>query len=186
MKSAICAAAFLFGCSVEEATDPARQATDAALTDAAAADFAPPEAVDALATDTTPADAAAPFLEVGTGARTFQPLEAGQRIPIVQGIQGGYHVWGALRGGGFSDQNVQLLFRLHDGQRILAGADLLESALPLGPDGHFTYAGAFVIFSSLDVEALSGQPLTLEAQIRAADGTRLSSAIEVVPVCCEQ
>ena len=38
-----------------------------------------------------------PAVELGTGLTTFAPLTDGDRVTIIMGPQGGYHVWGAAR-----------------------------------------------------------------------------------------
>ena len=134
-----------------------------------------------------PLDGSAPFLEIGTGARRYEPLEAGQRIPIIQGIQGGYHVWGGLRAAGFEDAEVRIRFALHRGDELLAQADYIEPTLPVAADGTYTYGGVAVVFvDNALVDPASGQTLRLSAEVEATDGTRLGDAVEVVPVCCEQ
>ena len=73
------------------------------------------------------------WIEVGTGTRAFQPLTDGAPITIEAGLQGGYHVTGALRAAGPDDHPVPIRFSLSlDGEEI--GAVDTYLALEPGPD----------------------------------------------------
>lgn len=58
--------------------------------------------------DGTQGGGEAPWIEVGTGEWTFEPLEDGQDVPLVFGSQGGYHVWASYRAGGIDPQDVRI------------------------------------------------------------------------------
>lgn len=173
----------LLGC--ESGADPAPEAdmAPAPMVDAE------PEPADAEAPDPSDAGEAGGWIELGTGARSFEALDPGQQVPIIRGIQGGYHVWGAFRGGGFDDGEVRTLFWLDlDGQTI-ARADYSDFGLP--PDRRdptaFEYAGVAVIYDSNDaVQPTSGNAMTLRVEVQSlVDGQVLRDAMQVVPVCCE-
>lgn len=164
---------------------------------APAVDMAPMPVVDAELPD--PEDAEVPdpvdaaegggWIELGTGARSFEVLDPGQEVPIIRGIQGGYHVWGAFRGGGFDDSDVRTRFWLDlDGQTI-ARADYSDFGLPTDRRDPtvFEYAGVSVIYDSNDaVQPTSGNPMTLRVEVQSlGDGQVLRDSIQVVPVCCE-
>lgn len=126
------------------------------------------------------------WVELGTGARRYEPLSAGQEVPIIAGIQGGFHVWGGFRGDGFADDEVRIRFELSRDGVSYAAADYTEFGLPRGRDGAFDYAAVAVVFCDNDeVQASSGQTMTLRLAVEAADGQVLTDAIEVVPRCCE-
>lgn len=129
------------------------------------------------------------WIELGTGFRTFEPLEPGQQVPIIMGIQGGYHVWGGIRGGGFDDSDVRLRFQLDLDGATIARADYAEFGLP--PDRRDpslrAYPGVAVIYDDNDrVQPTSGRTMTLRVEVRSnADGQVMTDETEVVPVCCQ-
>ena len=65
------------------------------------------------------ADASDAWVEIGTGLRpmSYEPVEDGSRLDMVYGLQGGYHIWAAFEGGGFSPRGVNFRFTLYDGDR---------------------------------------------------------------------
>ena len=127
-----------------------------------------------------------PWIQMGTGFRRFESLESGQRVPIIAGIQGGFHVWGAFQGGGFVGENVNVLFKLYLGGRHLAEADYFEYFLPVNADGQFEYTGVSVIyFENDDVEPTSGQQMRLTLEVKTEEGLMLNDEMEIIPICCE-
>lgn len=89
-------------------------------------------------------DASAPSIEVGTGSSGFEALREDQRVPFIQGPQGGgryegYHLWGALRAVGYDpeDATIRLIYLRADDREEFARQ---ERILPLQPAGD----GSFV------------------------------------------
>lgn len=134
-------------------------------------------------------DAAAGWVELGTGTRDFEALEPGQEVPIIQGIQGGYHVWGGFRGGGFDDADVRLRFWLELDGVALGRADYSEFGLPPSRtgDADYAYAGVAVVYDSNDdVQPTAGRTMTLRVEVQSLiDGQVMTDSAEVVPICCE-
>jgi len=179
----------LWGCQSEDTGGPATGGDS--LTDAAAAtrDGGPPTDDHVRAEDAgaPPLDAGVPYVRVGTGSRQFVPLMAGQPVPIIQGPQGGFHVWGGFVGAGFPADGVRILFRLRLAGDVIAEADYTEAELPTDAAGQYTYAGVAVVYHNNDqVQPTSGQPMTLECEVHASDGAVFSDTIAVVPTCCER
>src|SRR5947209_6948520 len=58
------------------------------------------------------APAGVPAVEVGTGQETFIALGDGDAVPIIHGLQGGYHVWGAARASNLAASQLHLVFTL--------------------------------------------------------------------------
>ena len=125
-----------------------------------------------------------PYLEVGTGFRAFEPLEPGQRVPIVRGIQGGIHVWGGFRGAGFDPVKLEISFELRDEGVAVGDAGYTDDVFP-GDGGDFEYSAVAVIFYENTPELFSGRTMELSVQIRDRTGAVLSDAVEVIPECCE-
>lgn len=127
-----------------------------------------------------------PFFTVGTGARSFEPLTEGQQIPIIQGIQGGFHVWGGFRAAGFSDANLSINFTLTHNSSKVADAQYTEPSVPRNAAGEYEYAQvAVVFFDNDDTERLSGEDMVLSAEVTTEAGERYGASITVVPVCCQ-
>lgn len=157
--------------------------------DAAATSDARPGPTRDAGGEPTDAAVASGWIELGTGARSFEPLEAGQEVPIIAGIQGGFHVWGGFRGGGFDDSDVELRFWLTlDGQTI-ARANYSEFGLPTDRSDPtvFDYGGVAVVYESNDmVQRTSGEAMVLNVEVTSlADRQVMSDSIAVVPLCCE-
>jgi len=127
-----------------------------------------------------------PYLELGTGFRRFEALSEGQVVPIIEGIQGGYHVWGALKGRGFLDSDISLLFTLSLDGEVIAEADYFEFELPVDRAGDYVYPGVAVIYYENErVGPSSGREMTLSLTINTSDGQSFSDEIKLRPVCCE-
>lgn len=134
-----------------------------------------------------PDAALAAFVEIGTGARRYARLEAGQEVPIIQGPQGGFHVWGGFRGRGFPDDTVRIQFALDLEGETIATADYTEFGLPTDSTGLYTYAAVAVIYlENARVEPSSGKRMTLRTTVEASDGQSLTDQIDVTPICCER
>ena len=127
-----------------------------------------------------------PYLELGTGFRRFEPVMNGQEVPIIEGIQGGYHVWGALRGRGFTATDISLLFELSLDGEVIASADYFEYELPVDRSGDYVYPGVSVIyFENERVGPSSGREMTLLLTLSTSDGETLTDQVTLRPVCCE-
>ena len=127
-----------------------------------------------------------PWIEIGTGFRRYEMLTEGQEVPIIAGIQGGFHVWGGFIGKGFDDLDVRIIYTLELNGEPLASADYLEFELPKNNRGEFEYAGVSVIyFNNEDVEITSGYEMVLKLRVETQDGLHLSDEQTLVPRCCE-
>ena len=125
-----------------------------------------------------------PWIEIGTGASQFEPLTAGQEVPLVMGPQGGYHVWGAFRGGDFDHENLTIEFVLVRGTTdVVAGASYIDDGDIV--DGGIEYSRVTVILRDVEPEDISGDLAILALRVRTRDGLELRDEIEIVPICCE-
>ncbi len=55
-----------------------------------------------------------PLVILGTGEVGWEDLEDGDSVSLVSGLQGGQHIWGAVRVAGIDWLDVDLTFRVHD------------------------------------------------------------------------
>ena len=127
-----------------------------------------------------------PWIRLGTGFRRFEELVTGQEVPIIAGIQGGFHVWGGFVGRGFDDIDVRIVYSLDLDGTPFAAADYFEFDLPRNSRSEFEYAGVSVIyFNNDDVERTTGQEMTLKVEVMTRDGMTLQDEQRLIPICCE-
>ena len=64
----------------------------------------------------------AAHLDLGTGRVAFEAAPSGARVPLIQGLQGGYHVWTSFYAYGFSTRVARM--DLHTRWENLEGSQL--------------------------------------------------------------
>ena len=122
-------------------------------------------------------------LELGTGTDFFEPLDEGDRVWVVFGPQGGYHLDGSLRALGIEagdperpDQtdNPLVWFRVFDGGLQLANQSLRMGLFPVaGADGVYEWVGEQVILSIASDQEVAGRELLFEVELQDAAGNVL-------------
>ena len=129
-------------------------------------------------------DGSGAWIEIGTGIESYEPLTAGQQMPITQGPQGGFHVWGGFAGDGFDPSNAEISYVLVVDDQVVATATIFDTIPRVGDQ--YEYSRVTVILRG-DVfpEDISGQTATLAVRVRTDDDQELTDQIEVVPTCCE-
>jgi hypothetical protein len=93
----------------------------------------PPAPPDGGVVDAGVCGSGPPTLEVGTGASAFIPLQDGDPVTIINGPQGGSHIWGALRTCGLDPANVTINYKVY----VIDSATQLSSTqflIPLQAD----------------------------------------------------
>lgn len=149
-----------------------------------------PDPADADAAFSTPPPASdgsiEVFLQVGTGARRFEAIENGGDVGIVQGPQGGFHVWGGLRADGFDPgAQVRLDFELVQSGSVVARATYYDALERTEAEGPFEYAAVAVVIEKVEPRSVADLPATLRLSLTTEDGHVLEDEIEVIPRCCE-
>jgi hypothetical protein len=126
-----------------------------------------------------------PFVTIGTGTSRYETLSAGESMDIIQGPQGGYHVWGALRAGGIDPHGVTLNFGLYLGEKLVAEAHYEDDLVPTQmPEAPYEYTRVAVILIENDPGAVTDRPARLTVELVPADGPPLTDEVEVRPLCC--
>jgi hypothetical protein len=131
--------------------------------------------------DTPTADLAT--VEIGTGFVSFVPVLEGQALDIIEGIQGGYHLFGGFRVEGLAQRNLTIDFDIEWNGESVGGASYVDDLI--GGTSPFEYSGVAVIFDDNDVPPeVSGNPVTLSVTLRDSEGVTVSDSVEVIPRCC--
>ena len=110
-------------------------------------------------------------------------MNEGQRVDLVHGPQGGYHVWGAFRGYGFDPQNFALTFRLLDDALVVGRANYVDSIVGTASPIEYT-AVTVILDEGVDPQQFTGQTLTLELELRSSDPLVLRDSVSLRPICC--
>jgi hypothetical protein len=125
-----------------------------------------------------------PAIELGTGEVEFVPLADGDPVPLTFGLQGGQHVWGALRVVGIDWREIALTFALEgpDGVALtpttqmyteLQDCDVSVSGCTPGMG---ELVGATVIIEDDDAGAVVGGDVTLRVEGSDTSGRSASAA----------
>ena len=141
------------------------------------------------------AEAALPSLELGTGFNQFAPLTCGESLDIIQGPQGGFHLWAALRTQGLSSTTTwSLVCTFERDGETLAEARYVDR-FTLAQGGALDYPGIAVIFFDTEPEQHNALQGELSCHLEAPDAPefdrpevleRLQDKVEVVPQCCRR
>jgi hypothetical protein len=59
-----------------------------------------------------PSFPAPPDVTLGTGSDLFVPVADGDQVPIIMGLQGGFHIWGSVRARYVDPHQLHLVFTL--------------------------------------------------------------------------
>ena len=116
-----------------------------------------------------------PAVDVGTGVDQFVALHDGDPVPIIHGIQGGYHVWGSVRAHNLAPSDVKLRFtltRVADGAAITLRTDTVD----LDDSEHL---GSAVFLP--DPDAVRGQACRLHLDVTDSTGRAASSEHLITP-----
>jgi len=128
-----------------------------------------------------------PWCEIGTGDVEYVPLQDGDEVGVVGGIQGGDHIWGSARVTGVDWRDITLVFELLDDEGLPAS----ESSSLIGELQHCTRSdtecepgmGETVGFPVI-VEELSsvvGDDITMRLTVTDRAGRTATDAVAVDP-----
>ncbi|MDB4975737.1 MAG: putative secreted protein [Myxococcaceae bacterium] len=124
-------------------------------------------------------------LALGTGESSFAALTPGQRVQMVAGTQGGYHVWLSLRASGFHDDRLRMQLALRsDGPVPLASSDLEVTFEPVtggAPGAPFSIEHVGWPAQLLEPWCAVDRTLSISATVTDGEGHRASASIQIVP-----
>ena len=105
-------------------------------------------------------------------------------MPIIRGMQGGYHVYGGFEVSGISPGDVTIDFEiLLDGESIAVAAyqDVLQGDGPT-----YRYAGvAVILYDNVEPDDVSERTVEMTVRVEDRRGVVLEDSITLVPICCE-
>jgi hypothetical protein len=118
-------------------------------------------------------------LEVTLGTsdrgREFTPITDGDVLEIEAGMQGGYHIWGAIRVADIAPRDVLLEFELRVDDTVVGQVSYVDDVFATD-DGAYVLGGITVfIANDIDPESLDGQTLTMRVRVEDA-GRRVGEA----------
>jgi hypothetical protein len=116
-----------------------------------------------------------PSADVGTGADQFIALHDGDAVPIVMGLQGGYHVWGSVRAANVAPRNLALSFSLYladSAQPVTIRRDTVDL-----DDGQHLGSAVFLP----DPSAVRGHACRLHLDLTDENGRTASAEHRITP-----
>ena len=124
------------------------------------------------------APAGPPALELGAGRAAFEALADGQDVPMVEGSQGGFHLWVSVRVEGAVGEGAELTL---EASPLATGRPRQTLRLPprLEEGAPAEMAGIALVLSR--PECFRDREVLLEAELADAAGLRLRDAAVVVP-----
>lgn len=123
------------------------------------------------------------YVTIGTGFPSYIPVSDGDTLPIIEGIQGGFHLWGGFEVSGLEPSGLIIEFDLvWNGDRI-GGASYSDELW--GDADPYEYGGVAVIFSDNDLPMqVDGETVTVSVRLEDTAGVVVTDSVEVIPECC--
>lgn len=123
------------------------------------------------------------YVVIGTGFPSYVSVTDGDTLPIIEGIQGGFHLWGGFEVSGLQPQDLTIEFVLEwNGERI-GGASYTDDLW--GDADPYEYGGVAIIFNDNDLPTqVSGEAVTVSVRLEDTTGVVVSDSAEVIPECC--
>lgn len=97
--------------------------------------------------------------------REFTPVSDGDVLEIEAGMQGGYHIWGAVRIDETSPRDVLVEFELLVEEEVVGQVSYIDDVFA-DPDGGYVLGGITVfIANDIDPESLDGRELMMRVRV---------------------
>ena len=118
-------------------------------------------------------------LDLGTGRVAFEAAPSGARVTLIQGLQGGYHVWTSFLAYGFSTRVARMDLHTRwenlDGSQLdMSGNVALQAGLdPMGNEVSMSLGWPASIFNPTCV---NGQSVLIDVTIVADQGVTASDS----------
>ena len=120
-----------------------------------------------------------PAVELGTGEVGFTYLaDEGDEVPLVSGLQGGRHIWGAVRIVGIDWREIDMTFTIEDtdgvalteNTRVILELQQCDTSTQGCTEGMGEMVGITILVDNDDVPAISGHEVVLGVEANDADG----------------
>jgi hypothetical protein len=142
---------------------------------------------------------------IGTGFRAYTPVDAGDTLDFVYGIQGGFHLWGAFQSTGLVAGDAEIDFTLVHAGEVIATASYDDRLRDEDGDGVIEYSAVSVVVTPAfqdrlvipesilgEDDRLSNLPgadfregdATLSLRVRDVAGTVTESTLDIRVRCC--
>ncbi len=127
-----------------------------------------------------------PSVELGTGEVGFEPLNDGSTVPLVSGLQGGRHIWGAVRVIGIDWTEIDMTFSVEDDvgapltetTRVIQELQQCDTSTEGCESGMGEMVGVTILVNDEDATAVLGGNVVL--RVEATDMEGRSSADSVI------
>jgi hypothetical protein len=121
-------------------------------------------------------------LELGTGVRSFEPLERGQHAKLYPGNQGGHHVWLSFRARGLGSDEVRMVLDVTPVPPSMPSHWDLPISMEQIADDSDEDVFEFVGWPAqvLSPECAVGTRVDLELMLEDADGLRVRATSDVI------
>ncbi len=155
-------------------------------TDASSDPDVEPDPDVAVDPDVAEPDVPRAWFELGIGEEEFAPVVAEQDAFMAQGIQGGFHIWGAFQAAGFEPEGYSLEVTLRDSDGELVGAVFYDRALETNAAGDFEAVGVTVFIGPEVIPELEdGSVWEYCATLTSTDGFIAEQCSSITARCCE-
>lgn len=126
------------------------------------------------------------WFELGIGEDDFALAIDGQDAMMAQGIQGGFHVWGAFRAAGFDPNGLTFESTVRDAGGALVGAVYWEREIEADEDGIVEAVGITVFLGPEVIPELEDESVwEYCGTLQSSDGVVGSDCVTIVARCCE-
>lgn len=126
-----------------------------------------------------------PYVLAGTGVLEYEPVSHCDELFVINGIQGGQHVWGGFEANGFrTTETVHIDFEVRQNDVRVARAEYVDRLVLVGE--RYEYPGvAIVLEDGVTGDDLDGIPAVMRVRVWNDDGLDLRDEVRFTPICCD-
>jgi hypothetical protein len=126
-----------------------------------------------------------PYVLAGTGVLEYEPVSHCDELFVINGIQGGQHVWGGFEANGFrTTETVHIDFEVRQNDVRVARAEYVDRLVLVGE--RYEYPGvAIVLEDGVTGDDIDGIPAVMRVRVWNDDGLDLRDEVRFTPICCD-
>jgi len=110
-----------------------------------------------------------PRVVLGTGRLAFEALDSGASVPLIAGIQGGFHVWVSFLAYGFETDVLNMALSTHLDERVESFPAPVRVVAKPGTDPDGAPAGVMLGWPAVLVDARCSNGREIEVDIDVTD-----------------